>query len=41
VAEPNMEAFLAGVELALFTILFVIGSVLVANWIIRIMGSSK
>lgn len=40
-AEPNFDAFLAGVELEIFIILFAIAAVLVANWIVRIMGSSK
>lgn len=38
---PDFDAFGAGVELVVFTVLFTIGSFLVLNWIIRTMRSSK
>lgn len=38
---PNFSAFSAGVELAIFTALFTIGSLLVLNWIIKTMRSSN
>jgi hypothetical protein len=41
VGEPNFEAFVAGVELEIFIVIFVIAAVLVANLIVRLMGSSK
>lgn len=38
---PNLSAFSAGIELAVFTALFTIGSLLVLNWIIKTMRSSR
>jgi hypothetical protein len=39
--SPNLSAFSAGIELAIFTALFTIGSLLVLNWIIKTMRSSR
>jgi hypothetical protein len=38
---PNLSAFSAGVELAIFIALFTISSLLVLNWIVKTMRSSK
>ncbi len=38
---PNLSAFSAGVELAIFIALFTISSLLVLNWIIKTMRSSR
>lgn len=40
-AVPDMGAFLAGVELQIFIVLFAIASVLIVNWIVGIMRSSR
>jgi len=37
---PNLGAFVAGLELMVFTALFTIGALLVLNWIIKTMRSS-
>lgn len=39
--SPNLSAFSAGIELAIFTALFTISSLLVVNWIIKTMRSSN
>jgi len=39
--SPNFSAFGAGVELGIFTALFTISSLLVVNWIVKTMRSSK
>jgi hypothetical protein len=38
---PNLSAFSAGVELAIFIALFTISSLLALNWIVKTMRSSK
>lgn len=40
-AAPDIGAFSAGVELGIFTALFTISSLLVVNWIVKTMRSSK
>jgi hypothetical protein len=40
-SAPNLSAFSAGIELAIFTALFTISSLLVVSWIIKTMRSSK
>lgn len=38
---PNLSAFTAGLELAVFTALFTIGALLAVNWIVKTMRSSN